>query len=157
MWSIDQDMPHGPWPLIIHARTEYEFERAVVLISGRIAGTVASPRLSEKLEPVVAHAVAHAAAGLGQQPTSTGVPAEKVVSALAVLADYEDMCPTPYFFPFQGPHVPGPHHTEGPDPSPWRESYDAVALAATQRLAGLSKQGQGLSEAAGALLKQLAG
>ena len=157
MWSDIQDMPHGPWQLIIHARTESELDRAIIIVSGRIAATVATPRLAKELEPVVARSVAHAAAGIGQQSGSTGVSAEKVVSALAVLADYEDICPTPYFFPFQGPHVPGPHRTEGPDPSPWLESFDAVALAATQRLAGLSKQGQGLAESAGSLLKQLAG
>jgi hypothetical protein len=150
-------MPRGPWQLIIRARTESELDRAIIIVSGRIAATVGSPRLSRELEPVVAHAVADSVASIGQRSAATGVSADKVVSALAVLADYEDICPTPYIFPFQGPHVPGPHHTEGPDPMPWRESFDAAALAATQQLAALTTQGQGVAEAAGSLLKQIAG
>ena len=156
MLSIDQDVTREAWQFIIRARNEIELDRAIIIVSGRIAATVASPRLAKELEPVVARSVAHAAAGIGQQSASTGVSPEKVVSALAVLADYEDICPTPYS-PFHGPHVPGPHRSEGPDPSPWRESFDAVALAATQRLAGLSKQGQALAESAGSLLQQIAG
>lgn len=158
MWSSDQDMPRGPWQLIIRARSESELDRAIIIVSGRIAATVASPRLADELGPVAARAVARAAAGTGQDPASTGVSPERVVSALAALADYEDICPTPYVFPFKHPHGPGPRgEGSGPDPIPWDESFDAVALAATQRLAGLSKQGGGLAQSAGALLDRLAG
>ena len=159
MWSSDQDMPRGPWQLIIRARTESELDRAIIIVSGRIAATVSSPRLAKELGPVVAHSVARAAGGTGTEPGSSGVSADKVVSALAALADYEDICPTPYRFPWQRPHVPGPHIAEGagPDPSPWDESFAAVALATTQRLAALTSQGKGLAQAAGGILDRLAG
>ena len=160
MWSSDQDMPHGPWQLIIRARTESELDRAIIIVSGRIAATVASPRLAKELGSVVTRSVARAAAGTGHDPASPGVSAERVVSALAVLADYEDICPTPYVFPWRHPHGPGVNvvvHGLGPDPLPWDESFDAVALAATRRLAALSEQGKELAELAGALLEQIAG
>jgi hypothetical protein len=82
------------------------------------------------------------------------------VSALAALADYEDICPTPYVFPWRHPHGPGVTVTvegAGPDPLPWDESFDAVALAATRRLAALSDQGQELAESASLLLDRPAG
>lgn len=159
MWSIDQDMPRGPWPLIIHARTDAELNRAIIIVSGRIAATVASPRLAKELAPVVTRAVA-LAAGAHLDPASPAVSADRVVGALAALADYEDICPTPYTFPHPHPHGPGVNvgvEHLGPDPMPWHESYDAVALAATRRLAALSDQGQEVAEAAGSLLKQVAG
>jgi hypothetical protein len=159
MWSNDQDMPRGPWQLIIRARTESELDRAIIIIGGRIAATVSSPRLAKELAPLVARSVARAA-GTRQDPASPGVSAERVVSALAALADYEDICPTPYTFPHPHPHGAGVNvviEGIGPDPLRWDESVDAVALAATRRLAALSEQGQEVAEAAGSLLKQVAG
>jgi len=156
MWSSDQDMPRGPWQLIIRARTESELDRAIIIVGGRIAATVASPELAEELGPVVARSVARAAGGATQGSSSPAVSADKVVRALAALADYEDICPTPYVFPFLGPHVPVHRIGEGPDPMPWYESVDVVALAATQRLAALSSHGKGLAETAGGMLERLA-
>jgi len=157
MLYIDQDVAHEAWQFIIRARTETELDRAIIIVSGRIAATVASPHLAKEIGPVVARSVARAAAAPGQGEAASGVSSEKVVRALEVLADYEDICPSPYRFPWQGPHAPGPHHSEGPDPMPWYESVDVVALATTQRLAALSSQGKGLAEAAGSLLERLAG
>jgi hypothetical protein len=157
MLSIDQDVTREAWQFIIRARTETELDRAIIIVSGRIAATVSSPRLAKELAPVVARSVARAAGAPGQDPAPSGVSSEKVVRALAALADYEDICPSPYRFPWQGPHVPGPHHSDGPDPLPWDESLDVVALATTQRLAALSSQGKGLAEAAGSMLERLAG
>lgn len=157
MWSSGQDMPRGPWQLIIRARTESEFDRAIIIVSGRIAATVASHRLAKELGTVAARSVARAAAGTGQGHASAGVSAERVVSALAALADYEDICPTPYVFPWRHPHGPGVTvEGAGPDPLFWDESFDAVALAATRRLAALSEQGQELAESASHLLDRLA-
>ena len=66
MWSSGQDMPRGPWQLIIRARTEFELDRAIIIVSGRIAATVASHRLAKELGTVAARSVARAAAGTGQ-------------------------------------------------------------------------------------------
>ena len=109
---------------------------------------------------MVARSVARAAAGTHRDPASSGVSAERVLGALAALADYEDICPTPYTFPRPHPHGQGVNiviEGLGPDPMPWDESFDAVALAATRRLAALSEQGQEVAEAAGSLLEQVAG
>ncbi len=161
MYSIDQDIPSGVWQLIIRARTESELDRAIIIVGGRIAATVSSHRLANELAPVAARAVARVVrTAEGAPAASSSISTDRVVGVLQLIADYEDRCPTPYLVPWRRPHGPGVHIVDpeglGPDPLPWDESFNAVALATVTGLAALTEQGKELAQLSGQLLGRLA-
>jgi hypothetical protein len=152
MFSPDQDYSNYPYQLLIRARTQAEFARAVIIVASRIVATAASSRVSKELAPVVAKTVADLPVGRGAVP-----PATKVVSALQLEADFDDWwCGTPPRWPWPWP---GPWREE-PHPDPWRESglLDAVVLKAVNGLANLVPEiGSSLADTSMRLLKELAG
>jgi hypothetical protein len=152
MFSPDQDYSNYPYQLLIRARTQAEFARAVIIVASRIVAAAASSRVSKELAPVVAKTVADLPVGRGAAP-----PAAEVVSALQLVADFDDWwCGTPPRWPWPWP---GPWK-EDPHPDPWRESglLDAAVLKAVNGLANLVPEiGGSLAGTSMRLLKESAG
>jgi hypothetical protein len=127
MYGIDQDVPSGPWQLLIRARTEYEIDALIASVVVREVAAVGA----EKAAIEVARAANAALAGSkGAQPAE---PAARV-AAIDALADYEERCGN-------GRHWPGPR------PHWLSESNDPIAGVMIEALQGLVKAGSpGLGE-----------
>lgn len=133
MFSPDQDYKNSSYQLLIRARTQAQFEKAILAIVSRIAATAASPSASEKLTPSIAQAVSSITlrtSGEGRAPS-----ASNVVSALRILADFDDWwCGTP-------PRPwPWPWWTESskPSPDPWG-NFGYLDMAALKAITNLAK------------------
>jgi hypothetical protein len=162
VFSPDQDYSHEPYQLLIRARTQAQLERAIIIIASRIAAKAVSIRVSEKLAPVAAKTVARVALSaseatgrIGRAPSAT-----RVVSALQLVADFDDWCGTPWRKPWPWPW-PGPwQEVKDPHPDPWRESglFDVAVLKVVIGLAKLTPEvGGELAETSQGLLKEMVG
>ena len=162
MFSPDQDYSHEPYQLLIRARTQAQLERAIIIIASRIAAKAVSTRVSEKLAPVAAKTAARVALSaseatgrIGRAPSAT-----RVVSALQLVADFDDWCGTPWRRPWPWPW-PGPwQEVKEPHPDPWRESglFDVAVLKVVIGLAKLTPEvGGELAETSQGLLKEMVG
>jgi hypothetical protein len=162
MFSPDQDYSHEPYQLLIRARTHAQLERAIIIIASHIAEKAVSTRISEKLAPVAAKTAARVALSaseatgrIGRAPSATSV-----VSALQLVADFDDWCGTPWRKHWPWPW-PGPwQEVKEPHPDPWRESglFDAAVLKTVIGLAKLTPEvGIELAETSQSLLKEMVG
>jgi hypothetical protein len=158
MFSSDQDYSQYPYQLLIRARTQAQFERAIIIIASRIATTAVSARVSEKLTKAAmkaASVVAFRDSGSGRAPSATSV-----VSALQLMADFDDWCGTRWpRWPWPWPG-PWPWQEVKPSPDPWINSglIDAVALKTIISLAKLAPEvGSELLDTSQAIAQELAG
>lgn len=156
---FDEMPANAPYRLLIRARTELEFERAVLSTAAAIAGTIRAAAVAEKLGPAIAHALASTAEA--QRPAPTRAPsAANVVSAMRAVASWEDdWCgtppkpwPWPRPWPWPWPWPPFPD----PSPDPWREIdiLRVPSLIAIVELAKLTELGAPIAEIGQELIKE---
>ena len=138
MYTFDQCYNNVPYELLIRARTQVQFDRAIFAISSHIAATVLSAQVSEKLAPVIRKTIANITLK-DESEASRGLSATSIVAALHALADFDDYCGTPWRWWWPRP----PRRPEPPEPWPidWREFgyFDIVALKTINSLASLIK------------------
>jgi hypothetical protein len=158
MLSDDQNPSDYPYQLLIRARTQTQFEQAIIVITSRIAATALSKSVSEKLIPVTVKTVNSVT--LRETVSNRAPAATSMISALQMLADFDD-CGTPWPF-HRWPHWPWPWpwpwQDGKPSPDPWANAglFDAAALKTINGLALLVPQvGKELAETCQALLKGL--
>ena len=162
MYAPDQDISDVPYHILIRARTESQFNQAVLAISSRVAATMLSARASKELAPALTKAMANISL---HEPRENREPsADSVLTALHALADLDDWCGTPPRPPRWPWPWPWPWRIDDkldPDPVPWRElGYsDIIALKTITNLATLmpSEVGKDLAEISHSMIKEMAG
>lgn len=156
MYSSDQVFSNAPYRLLIRARTQAQFEQAVIVIASRVATTAVSPGVAKKFKTAATHAVNTVSlreGNGGRAPSPTNV-----VSALQMLTDLDDWCGTPW--PHKPFPWPWPWSKPDPHPDPWFEMgmFDVIAL---KTVAGLTKlvpeAGKELYDLSQVALKELGG
>lgn len=154
MYAPDQDYQNAPYRLLIRARSQAQFEQAVLAIVNRIAATAVSVRVAEKLAPAMTNTVAGVI--LRKSSAVQALPASSVMTALHALSDYDDWCGTPWPRPWPWPW-PWP---EKPQPDPWRDLgyLDMIGLKTINSLARLitTEVGKKLVESSQSLMEDLA-
>lgn len=160
---FDEMPTDAPYRLLIRARTELEFDRAVLSIAVAIARTITAADVAEKLGPALTRSLAATAVSAERAPSARALPAAKVVAAMKAVAFWEDgWCgtpprpwPWPPRWPWPWPWPPFPD----PSPDPWRE-IDILripALTAIVELAKLTELGGPIVEIGQEMLKEQMG
>jgi len=173
-FSIDQDYNGYPYKVLIRARTQAQFERVVAILACEISVMAVSTMVSKALAPVATQTIAQATISERNKEEGQEVSANQVMSALSVLADFDEYCgngifpwrwPIPHFKqefrpePVPWIQKPSPDPWK-PDPTPWIDSglLDVVVLNVVKDLAQMVPESCGaLAEASHSLLKKLAG
>lgn len=158
MYSSDQDYSNLPYRLLIRARTQSQFEKAVITIASRIVTTAVSQGVAKKFKTPALQAIKSVSlrAGNGGKAPSPS----NVVSALQMCAELDDWCGTPWpRKPFPWPW-PWPWPEPDPHPDPWFEMgmFDVAAMKAVVGLTKLVPEvGQELLDLSQNVLKELGG
>ena len=158
MFSLPDGPDYSDYPerFLIRARTQSQFERAIIIIASHIAATAVSARVSEKLVKVAKKSMVGVT--LRDSKVESAPSAANLVSALQLIADFDDWCGTRPRRPWPWPW-PGPWQ-EKPQPDPWINS-GMIDAAALKTIIGLSKLvpefGSELQDISKDFLKEMAG